>query len=112
MLGDTYLTVHRWFKGFNPWKSPIKSTMVWVQLPELPIEFFHPMAVKRIVGFIGKYVRTDRETTEGARKKYARARVEVDLTKTLLSQYTLEEEKYKITYEGLQNVCFDCGCYG
>ncbi|CAN0838541.1 hypothetical protein LINGRAHAP2_LOCUS2209, partial [Linum grandiflorum] len=38
-LGETYLTVHHWFKGFDPWKLEVKYTMVWVNLPDLPIEF-------------------------------------------------------------------------
>ncbi|CAN0918489.1 hypothetical protein LINGRAHAP2_LOCUS30895 [Linum grandiflorum] len=41
LLGDTYLTVPRWYKGFNPWKTEVKSTILWVQLPDLPIDFYH-----------------------------------------------------------------------
>ncbi|CAN0928868.1 hypothetical protein LINGRAHAP2_LOCUS36719 [Linum grandiflorum] len=112
MLGDTYLTVHQWFKGFDPWKTEVKTAMAWVQLPDLPIEFYNTMAVKRIASCIGHPVRIDKATEEGARGKYARVCVEVDLTKPLLSKYKLEGKKYLISYEGLKDLCTICGKYG
>ncbi|CAN0826632.1 hypothetical protein LINGRAHAP2_LOCUS743 [Linum grandiflorum] len=50
-------------------------------------------------------------TDEGARGKYARVCVEVDLTKPLLSKYLLEGKKYLIAYEGLHGLCTICGMY-
>ncbi|CAL1356811.1 unnamed protein product [Linum trigynum] len=82
LLGDTYLAVHRWFKGFNPWKSEIKSTIVWVQLPELPIEFVNAEAVMRIGGLIGTPIK-----------------------------YKVEGITYLIQYKGLDNICGECGMY-
>ncbi|CAI0406612.1 unnamed protein product [Linum tenue] len=112
LLGDTYLAIHRWYKGFNPWTSEIKSTLVWVQLPELPVEFINAEAVMQIAGLIGRPVRVDRATELGARAKFARVCVEVDLTRPLLSQYKVEGITYLIQYEGLQNICGECGLYG
>ncbi|CAI0402522.1 unnamed protein product [Linum tenue] len=112
LLGDTYLTVHRWFKGFNPWKAKVTTTIVWVQLPDLPIEFFNAEAVTMIAELIGKPIRVDRATEMGARGNYARASVEVDLTKPLLSMYKVEGVTYIIQYEGLDNICGECGMYG
>ncbi|CAL1356042.1 unnamed protein product [Linum trigynum] len=112
LLGDTYLTVHRWFKGFNPWKTVITTTMVWAQLPELPIEFINKEAVMKIGQWLGKPVRVDRATELGARGKFARLCVEVDLTQPLLSQYKIEGTTYLIQYEGLDDLCTNCGTYG
>ncbi|CAN0899952.1 hypothetical protein LINGRAHAP2_LOCUS20561 [Linum grandiflorum] len=111
-LGDTYLTVHHRYKGFNPWKSEIKNTMVWVTLPYLPIEFYNPVVVHRIASRIGKPIRVDRATKEGARGKFARICVEVDLSKPLLPTYKVEGVKYFIEYEGLHEICIACGFYG
>ncbi|CAI0392741.1 unnamed protein product [Linum tenue] len=77
----------RWHKGFNPWTTEVKSTMVWVQLPDLPIEFINKEAVMRIGALMGRPVKVDRATEEGARGNFARVCVEVDLTKPLLSTY-------------------------
>ncbi|CAN0905673.1 hypothetical protein LINGRAHAP2_LOCUS23805 [Linum grandiflorum] len=112
LLGDTYLTVHRWFKGFDPWRTTIKTTMVWVELPDLPIEFYNPIAVMRIASRIGKPVGVDRATKERARGKYARVCVEVNLTKALLPKYKIEGIPYLIVYEGFHKICTNCGAYG
>ncbi|CAN0826630.1 hypothetical protein LINGRAHAP2_LOCUS743 [Linum grandiflorum] len=69
------------------------------------------LAVKRIARRIGHPICVDRATDEGARGKYARVCVEVDLTKPLLSKYLLEGKKYLIAYEGLHGLCTICGMY-
>ncbi|CAN0830964.1 hypothetical protein LINGRAPRIM_LOCUS3434 [Linum grandiflorum] len=112
MLGETYLTVHRWHKGFNPWDSTITKTLMWIQLPDLQVEFYHPEAVMRITSRIGKPVRVDRATKEGAPAKYARVCVEVNLTRPLLSKFKIEGIRYFIGYEGLNDLCTHCGKYG
>ncbi|CAN0876053.1 hypothetical protein LINGRAHAP2_LOCUS11083 [Linum grandiflorum] len=112
MLGETYLTVHRWHKGFNPWNANVITTLVWVQLPDLSVELHHPTAVMRIASRIGTPVRVDRVTKEGACTKYARVYVEIDLTKLLLSKYKIEGKRYFIGYEGLNDLCTACRRYG
>ncbi|CAN0918881.1 hypothetical protein LINGRAHAP2_LOCUS31139 [Linum grandiflorum] len=112
LLGDTYLTVHRWHKSFNPWNAEAKTTMVWIQLPDLPIKYYHPNAVMRIARKIGSPVRVDRATEEGARAKYARVCIDLDLTKALLPKYKIDGIKYLVVYEGLKDLCTSCGRYG
>ncbi|CAL1399674.1 unnamed protein product [Linum trigynum] len=112
MLGDHYITTRPWRKGFNPRTNTIQSTMVWIQLPDLPIELYHPEAVLRIASYAGKPIRVDRATESGARAKFARVCVEVDLTKPLLTQFKVAGVEYEFQYEGLTNVCFHCGKYG
>ncbi|CAL1413259.1 unnamed protein product [Linum trigynum] len=112
LLGETYLTVMRWYKGFNPWKSEVSSTLIWVQLPELPIEFINKEAAMKIGSLIGNPLRVDRATEEGARGNFARVCVEVDLRKPLLSKYKVEGIEYLIQYEGLDHICMDYDKYG
>ncbi|CAN0875114.1 hypothetical protein LINGRAHAP2_LOCUS10643 [Linum grandiflorum] len=112
LLGDTYLTVHRWHKEFKPWNAEVKTAMAWVQLLDLLVEFYHPEAVMRIASRIGQPVRVNRATEECARAKYARVCVEIDLTKPLLPKYKINGVKYLISYEGLEDLCTVCGRYG
>ncbi|CAN1146011.1 hypothetical protein LINPERHAP2_LOCUS15006 [Linum perenne] len=70
------------------------------------------VAVQRIGNCIGKTVRMDLATSEGARGRYARVCVEVDISKPLLGKYMIEDKVLKIEYESLENMCFDCGMYG
>ncbi|CAN0840033.1 hypothetical protein LINGRAHAP2_LOCUS2723 [Linum grandiflorum] len=85
--------------------------MAWVQLFDLPIEFYNPVDVHRIASSICKPIRVDSATKEGARGKYARVCVEVDLSKCLLPRYKVEGIPYLVVYEGLDKICTDCGMY-
>ncbi|CAN1121690.1 hypothetical protein LINPERHAP2_LOCUS905, partial [Linum perenne] len=108
---DYYIAVSQWSPTFNEEES-IRSILTWVRLLKLPIHYFNSVAVSRIGKNIGRTVRLDLATSEGSRCRYARVYVEVDLTKALLGKYMIEDRIFKIEYESLENVCFDCGCYG
>ncbi|CAL1370307.1 unnamed protein product [Linum trigynum] len=84
LVGDKYLTVHQWTPEFNPYEHAISSTLVWARLLEIPIHYFHPVAVMRIGGRIGKPIHVDHATSMGARSDYARVCAQVDITKSLL----------------------------
>ncbi|CAI0626162.1 unnamed protein product, partial [Linum tenue] len=101
MVGDNYLIVHPWTKDFNPYNHEISSTLVWARLLDLPIQYFHPVAVMKIGNRIGKPIRVDHATSTGDRSDYARVCVQVDITKPLLSQFTIHGITYFIQYEGL-----------
>ncbi|CAN1218193.1 hypothetical protein LINPERPRIM_LOCUS1264 [Linum perenne] len=57
-------------------------------------------------------VRLDMATSEGARARYARVCVEVDLSRPLLGKYVIEDKVYLFEYESLDNICYSCGLYG
>lgn len=46
------------------------------------------------------------------RGKFARLAVTVDLTKSLVSKFTIDGEEFEVEYENLQELCFHCGIYG
>ncbi|CAN1797710.1 hypothetical protein LINPERHAP1_LOCUS21390 [Linum perenne] len=70
------------------------------------------IAVTRIGNCIGKTVMLDLATTEGARARYARVCVEVDISKPLLGKYMIENRTFLMEYESLENICTSCGFYG
>ncbi|CAN1162796.1 hypothetical protein LINPERHAP2_LOCUS24677 [Linum perenne] len=108
---DYYISVGLWTPDFNE-EEPLKTILTWVRLPKLPIHFFNQLAVTRIGNCIGKTVRLDLATSEGARAKYARVCVEVDLSKPLLGKYMIDNRTFLVEYESLQNICTSCGFYG
>ncbi|CAN1179462.1 hypothetical protein LINPERHAP2_LOCUS34205, partial [Linum perenne] len=107
---DYYISVSQWSPSFDE-DAQIKSIRTWVRLPKLLIHYFNKVAVSRIGNSIGKIVRLDLATAEGSRGRYARVCVEVDVTKPLLGKYMIEDKVFKVEYESLENVCFDCGYY-
>ncbi|CAN1743735.1 hypothetical protein LINPERHAP1_LOCUS1891 [Linum perenne] len=108
---EYYITVARWTPDFNE-DDPIRTILAWVRLPKLPIHFFNHTAVTRIGNHIGKTVRLDLATKEGARARYARVCVEVDISKPLLGKYMIGDRVYYVEYECLENLCYTCGMYG
>ncbi|CAN1191249.1 Uncharacterized protein At4g02000 [Linum perenne] len=108
---DYYITVGRWSPSFDE-EEPIKKILTWVRLPRLPIHYFNEVAVTRIGNYIGKTIRLDLATSSGARARYARVCVEIDLTKPLLGKYSIDNRIYRVEYESLENICFSCGTYG
>ncbi|CAN1145344.1 hypothetical protein LINPERHAP2_LOCUS14625 [Linum perenne] len=57
------------------------------------------MVVSRIGNHIGKTVRIDMATTEGARGRFARVCVEVDISKPLVGNYMIEDRILNVEYE-------------
>ncbi|CAN1188710.1 hypothetical protein LINPERHAP2_LOCUS39492 [Linum perenne] len=108
---DYYITVARWSLAFNE-DEPLGKVLTWVQLPKLPIHFFIHTTVNRIGNHIGRTIQMDLATSEGARARYARVCVEVDLAKPLLGKYMIGESVFFVEYESLENVCHTCGLYG
>ncbi|CAN1193236.1 hypothetical protein LINPERHAP2_LOCUS41953 [Linum perenne] len=54
----------------------------------------------------------DLATSEGARGRYARVCVEIDVSKPLLGKYMIDDRTYLVEYESLDNIYFTCGFYG
>ncbi|CAN1120788.1 hypothetical protein LINPERPRIM_LOCUS936 [Linum perenne] len=108
---DYYITVAQWTPDFNE-EEPLSKILTWVRLPQLPIHFFNTTAVTRIGNHIGRTIRLDLATTEGARARYARVCVEVDVSKPLLGKYMIGDRVFHVVYESLENLCHSCGMYG
>ncbi|XP_019159704.1 PREDICTED: uncharacterized protein LOC109156318 [Ipomoea nil] len=85
---------------------------VWVRLPGLPVEYFRDGSVKKILDLVGKPIKLDIMTTEVDKVKFARAAVEIDLLKPLVSMVWVSDRVQQVEYEGLHVICFDCGEVG
>ncbi|XP_058726109.1 uncharacterized protein LOC131597426 [Vicia villosa] len=109
---DHYLTVKPWSPNFHPQSDTIKSVAVWVRISELPIEYYDCRILHHIGNKIGKTVKVDKNTVLHARGKYARICVEIDLTKTLVAMFMINNRSYKVEYEGLHLLCTSCGKFG
>ncbi|CAN1189720.1 hypothetical protein LINPERHAP2_LOCUS40074 [Linum perenne] len=108
---EYYITVACWTPEFNE-EAPVQRILTWVRLPKLPIHFFNHTAVTRIGNHIGRTIRLDLATAEGARARYARVCIEIDLSKPLLGKYMIGDRVFYVEYECLENICFTCGMYG
>ncbi|CAN1162625.1 hypothetical protein LINPERHAP2_LOCUS24598 [Linum perenne] len=112
LVGDHYVLSEEWRPNFEPGVSQVNSVRVWIRLPGIPLENFDMGILKLIGDRIGKTIRVDSTTLFGSRGNYARLCVEVDLHKPLVSKYRLHRRVRRVEYEGLHEICFECGRYG
>lgn len=123
MLFDHYIVIQRWKPEFSPFEDELKRVAVWIRIPALPIEYYDKRVLWKIGNCLGRTVKVDANTlrrkedtmeecfvTERAR--FARVCIEVDLRKTLVSKFELNCREYRVEYEGLHLICFNCGCFG
>ncbi|XP_019172106.1 PREDICTED: uncharacterized protein LOC109167539 [Ipomoea nil] len=109
---DHYLVVQEWEPNFDPSCNKTKKLLVWVRFPTLPVEYFEGKFVRKISRRVGRPVRVDFTTSLISKGMFARVCVEIDISKPLLSKFTLEEKVWPIEYEGIHLICFSCGLYG
>ncbi|XP_031101934.1 uncharacterized protein LOC116005836 [Ipomoea triloba] len=107
-----YLTVQEWQPNFYPQKNKLNKLLVWVRFLALAIEYFEDEFLMKIGKNIGYPVKADTTTSLVSIGKFARVCVELDVTRPLLSKFTLGGEVVPFEYEGIRLVCFKCGIYG
>lgn len=111
IIGGHYLTVRQWRPNFMPCFDNIEKIITWVRFPNIPVEYFNPIALKRMVQKIGRVIKIDKVTSGGIRGRYARVCVQIDLLKLLQPKILVERTHVLVEYEGLSLIYFDCGIF-
>ena len=112
MFQGSYVTISKWKPDFRPAQEDVKTTLAWVRLSGLPIEYYVEDFLVKVGNIVGKVVKVDSQTLEVTRGKYARICVEVDLKKPLIPFIWVNNDLQAVEYEGLDAICFECGQYG
>ncbi|CAL1396494.1 unnamed protein product [Linum trigynum] len=109
---DHYLIVHQWSPAFRTSDKPHRSVVAWVQLPELPVHFYHREILFALGNLIGRTIKLDYHTEHLERGKFARIAIELDMTKPLPTRIWLDDFWQAILYENLPTICYGCGRIG
>ena len=112
MLDDNYLTIRKWVPNFISDDSPMRFLTAWVRIPHLAVEYFDKSFLEKIGNMIGKVARIDNTTATAQRGQFTRLSVELDLSKPLLSKFWFKGRIWKIQYEGIRMICYNCGKIG
>lgn len=112
MILDHYLIVRTWTHDFDPYGEKLEKILVWVRLPNIPLEYFHKNFLMKIGRKIGDLKKIDQTTVSVYRGMFARICVEVDLSKPKLANYRVRNIEKMIEYEGIFLICFGCGKQG
>ena len=111
-IGEHYLTIRPWVPNFIPSEANCSSVAVWIQLPELPLEYYEESVLKDIGKAIGLVLRIDTQTASEVRGRYARLCVQVDFEQPLIRTVHLGTLSRPVLYEGISSLCFSCGRLG
>ena len=82
-VGDQYLHVQAWEADFHPCTAKVTTTAVWIQLEQLPIEYYHPDFFKHVGIKLGKLLKIDAVTSSAIRGHFAQLCVQIDINKPL-----------------------------
>ncbi|MCO5569042.1 hypothetical protein L7F22_022748 [Adiantum nelumboides] len=111
LIKSTPMSVFKWFPGFNPRGPKPTCVPVWIDFPDLPVEFLPWLSdLARLVGKVmGQKNRGDINP-----KWDPQVLVEVDISKSLLNEVPIRDSMgnllhvQKIVYRNLPNACFLC----
>ena len=71
-IGGHFLSIRLWEPNFCPATANVSSVAVWIQLNELPIEYYNAEALYQIDKLIGNVLRVDMHTATETKGKFAR----------------------------------------
>lgn len=85
-----FLYVRRWEPKFLASEAHLTYSAIWIQLPELPTEFYDIEILQKLGNKVGKLIKIDACTSAATRGPYAHICVEVPLDKPLNPTFILE----------------------
>ncbi|KAI5317022.1 hypothetical protein L3X38_036729 [Prunus dulcis] len=106
------IVAQSWKPRFNAKEERVTHMTAWIRINGLNVEYFLTDVMMKIGNLIGTIVKVDAHTMGQARGKFARLCVELDLSKPLIPFIVVEGRTFGVVYEGIQLVCFECGCFG
>lgn len=112
MIADHYILIQRWRRNFLSSARVVKKVVVWVRIPDFPLELYNKKFLTRLGASLGMLLKINQLTSIHSRGKFARICVEMDLEKPVVPQVRVRSEILKLEYEGLQIICFHCGVCG
>lgn len=111
-VGGHYLSIRCWEPNFKSSTANLSSVAVWIRLPELPIEYYEPSALREIGEAIRPVLRIDAHTAAESRGRFSRLCVQVNFNEPIIKLLKMGGIDQPVQYEGIHSLCFACGCVG
>ena len=111
-IGEHFLSLRPWVPDFRPSEASVNTVVVWVRLPELPVEYYDRESLLLIGHALGPVLRVDFNTASGNRGRFARLCIQLDLDKLLIKTIRVGRVRQAVVYEGIGLLCFHCGRIG
>ncbi|XP_039136996.1 uncharacterized protein LOC120274516 [Dioscorea cayenensis subsp. rotundata] len=115
-VNGAILQLAPWKPFFEPAFTKLSSAVIWVQLHNLPVEFWDGETLETISSSLGRLLKIDEFTLSMSRSRYARVCLEIDLSKPLKQGFWLGDDENRVfvvvLYEKLPTFCYHCGMVG
>ncbi|XP_050289775.1 uncharacterized protein LOC126727921 [Quercus robur] len=111
-IGQHFLAIKAWEPEFKASTTNFSQVAIWIRLPELAIEFYDPVILKKIRSMIGPVLRIDGHIATNTRGRFARLCVQVCLDKPLVKTILIGKFRQPVVYEGIHSLCLSCGRLG
>ncbi|XP_057809022.1 uncharacterized protein LOC131023496 [Salvia miltiorrhiza] len=106
------LKIREWTLLFNPYKETVSHSQVWLCIYYLPHELWHPDLITGISRSVGTPIKIDGSTFLGAVGHFARVLIEMDVTKDIIYNLTVNRGsssfEIEFVYENLPYYCGVC----
>ncbi|MCO5573684.1 hypothetical protein L7F22_027457 [Adiantum nelumboides] len=115
LIRNTPIFVFKWYEGFNPRGDKTSKVPVWVDFPNLPVEYY-PWQ-KELGSYLGSAL--GQKSRGGFNLKWdPQLLVEIDLNKELIFEIPIKNSEgnwlhsQTVIYRSLPNACFHCNKMG
>ncbi|XP_073012248.1 uncharacterized protein [Typha latifolia] len=105
-----------WRNNFWPSMEAFATAPVWIQLHNLPKEYWELEALVQVAAYFGKPLRIDETTLDHSCSWFGRVCIEVDLRHPLKTAVWLgpkeDQLEQTVIYESIPKFCYFCGMIG
>ncbi|XP_048502886.1 uncharacterized protein LOC125498678 [Beta vulgaris subsp. vulgaris] len=91
-------------------KEDVKVVPTWIRLVNLPLKYWGQQTLHKLVGKVGKPIKTDRATAHKDILEYARVLVEVRVDQTFLKEISYVNEKGMVAVQPVHYECKPITC--
>ncbi|KAF5176880.1 zinc ion binding / nucleic acid binding protein [Thalictrum thalictroides] len=115
-IGNELLRLQKWEKNFRPENQKRTNALIWIRLPNLPMECWDVESLLSIGRGVGYSMKVDETSLNKQFGYYANVLVDVDLTKPIPNQVLVTTEDYEfwqdIVVTKMPKFCNHCKVVG
>ncbi|XP_039119157.1 uncharacterized protein LOC120255388 [Dioscorea cayenensis subsp. rotundata] len=115
-INGIILQLSPWKPFFEPAFAKLNKAAIWVQLHNLPLEFWDGETLESLTTHLGPLLKVDELIISLSRSKFARLCIEIDISKSLCRGFWVGDSDHRVfvlvLYERLPTFCYSCGMIG
>ena len=123
LIAGRHIFLDWWKPGFSWQKEGVSKVPVWVQLHNVPLEYWNAEGLSYLASAVGNPLYADSITESCRRLTFARVCVEIDAAKPMINEFLLHTNSgaeeatpkfltIKVVYQWKPPVCLVCELFG